>query len=106
MHGHAEAGKLLKLPHDRGHIDLVARAELGAAHVEHVVRLHDLRAYGRVLAQEVVDDVTPHQRDERVHHEMARSRPIQCGARSSFFSTLPDALRGRTSTNSTDVGHL
>ena len=66
VYGHAEPGKLLKLPHNCRNVDLITRAEFGATHPKDVVRLHDPGAHRFVLTDQIVHDVTTHERHERM----------------------------------------
>src|SRR3546814_5842621 len=49
----------------------------------------------------------PRRDDDAASRQLTRRVwPCQYGSRSSRFKILPDGLRGNTSTNSTEVGHL
>ncbi len=54
----------------------------------------------------VGDQMDPDDGRELVYQLMLRDLPSQKGARNSRFRILPEAFRGRTSTKSTEVGHL
>jgi hypothetical protein len=73
VHCHAESRELLKLSHNCGNVHVVTRAQICATHVEHIVGLHNLRAYGRVLTKEILNNVTAKNSHKRMHHEIPRS---------------------------------